>query len=71
MSSYNKWLAAQPHCRGLSLKKAFEGGEKAGQRDMLEKVREGLPDLSDLSACAFERELTDFFDQLAKEVGHE
>ncbi len=29
MSSYNKWLESQPHCRGLSLKMAFEAGRKA------------------------------------------
>ena len=36
MTAYDKWLDEQSESRGLSLRMAFGGGEKA----MLEKVRE-------------------------------
>ena len=61
MSNYNKWLESQPHCRGLSLRMAFEGG----RRDMLEKVDVKCGELSRV-------DFTDWVDdQLAKEAGHE
>ncbi len=80
MSSYDKWLAAQPNCRGLSLKKAFEGGEKA----MLEKVLLVLKDANQMMddiitmhgvdgyvMAGVHAKVKKVLDQLAKEVDDE
>ena len=59
-SNYDKWLAAQPHCRGLSLRMAFEGGEKAGEvRGQIDMARD---------TAQFAEDMAKVFQKLAKET---
>ena len=72
MTAYEKWMddMEAKGVRGLSLRQAFEAGERRGQREMLEKVRNKWDELSGASSPLEALTLLDnwFISKLAKEL---